>query len=709
MKLVISEKPSVAKSIADVIGATKKNDGYYEGNNFIVSWCIGHLIELAEPQDYSEAFSKWNYDSLPILPSEWKYKVKSETAKQYRILKELMNREDVETVVCATDAGREGELIFRLVYNQAGCDKPFERLWISSMEDEAIREGMNNLHPGNEYDSLYNAALARQEADWLVGINGTRLFTVLYGGKLLKVGRVQTPTLAMIVDREMEISNFKKKQYYLGHIHVSVDGQKVDAVSERIDLKTEAEKLAEKCKGNTVVVTSVSKEKRSLAPPKLYDLTSLQRDANKLYGFTAKQTLEYTQNLYEKKLVTYPRTDSNYLTDDMEETARNEIKLIKDTFSFIPDNDENSNIKRILNSKKVSDHHAIIPTAEIAKADLGNLSDGERKILYMASIRLMEATARPYIYTAEKIIFECAGREFTAKGKRVIDEGWKIYEEALRNVFKVPKDKDESKDEDSDGSQTLPDFEEGQVFEKADSSISEHFTKPPFRYTEATLLSSMEKAGSSEMDSDVERKGLGTPATRADIIEKLVKDGFIRREKKTLVPTDDGMKLITILPEKVKSPTLTADWENALSLMAKGELGMDGFISGIADMVNDLVRTYHSVSDEDKKFFSRGDVLGKCPNCGGDVVKGVYGYYCKNKCGMSLNKIMGVGINESQLKNLLSGKKILVKGIKKKSGNGTFDAYVIPDGIEAFRYKTSNGNEVSGKQFKFKMEFPKKK
>lgn len=699
MKLVITEKPSVAASIAKVMGASSKGEGFYEGNGYIVSWCVGHLIELAQPQDYNAIFEKWSYETLPIIPDEWKYTIKESTRKQYRILKDLMYRSDIDTVVCATDAGREGELIFRLVYEMAGCKKPIERLWISSMEDSAIMDGMNNLKPGKDYDDLYKAALARQEADWLVGINGTRLFTVLYGGKLLKVGRVQTPTLAMLVEREAEISNFKKKQYFIAHILMNG----IDAVSEKIEDRAKADRLIDGCRGNTAVVTAVVKADKKTAPPKLYDLTSLQRDANKIFGFTAKKTLDHTQTLYERKLVTYPRTDSRYLTDDMEASAGDVIDavtkkvIVLNGIPFEPD------IKSVMNSKKVSDHHAIIPTAEVGKADLSGLSEDEKKVLYLIATRLLESTSKPYRYLSQKVTFECAGTEFTAKGSSTIDLGWKMFEDTLRSIYNTEKD------EDAEDETSLPDIREGEVFEKVDGKVTEHFTKPPFRYTEATLLSSMEKAGSSEMDSDVERKGLGTPATRADIIEKLVKDGFIRREKNTLVPTDDGMKLITILPEKVKSPTLTADWENALSLMAKGELGMDGFMSGIADMVNDLVRTYHSVSDEDNKFFSRGDVLGKCPNCGGDVVKGVYGYYCKNKCGMSLNKIMGVGINESQLKNLLSGKKILVKGIKKKSGNGTFDAYVIPDGIEDFRYKTSNGNEVSGKQFKFKMEFPKRK
>ena len=713
MKLVISEKPSVAASIARVIGADERKDGYFEGNGYIVSWCVGHLIELAQPQEYDEAFEKWSYETLPIIPDNWKYKVKSETAKQYRILRDLMNKNDVETVVCATDAGREGELIFRLVYDMAGCTKPYERLWISSMEDSAILEGMSNLHPGSDYNNLYSAALARQNADWLVGINGTRLFTVLYGGKLLKVGRVQTPTLAMIVEREQEITGFKKQQYFMTHILVEVpvsDGlyDGIDAVSERIDSKQKADDVAALCKGNTALVVSVEKEKKRMAPPKLYDLTSLQRDANRMFGFTAKQTLEYTQNLYEKKLVTYPRTDSRFLTDDMELTAGNVISIIKNVFTFIPGTTEAPDIKRVMNSKKVSDHHAIIPTAEIAKTDLKSLDENESRILHLIAVRILYATGSVHMYESQKIIFECAGTQFTAKGRNVTEQGWKVYEDALKNVFRTGKDEVEET-EDANGTQKLPDIHEGDTFENTGSEVTEHFTNPPARFTEATILTAMEKAGTEDMESDVERKGLGTPATRADIIEKLVKDGFVKREKKTLVPTDDGIKLITVLPDRVKSPKLTADWENALALIAKGELAYDGFMDGITDMVESLVRTYHSVSDEDKKMFSRGDVLGKCPSCGGDVVKGIYGYYCKNKCGMSLNRIMGVGISETQLKSLLAGKKILLKGIKKKSCNGTFDAYIIPEGIEDYSYKTTSGNEVSGKQFKFKMEFPKRK
>lgn len=705
MKLVISEKPSVAASIAKVIGADTKENGYYEGSGYIVSWCVGHLIELAQPQEYNAIYEKWSYDTLPIIPEEWKYSVKADTKAQYKVLRELMHRDDIESVVCATDAGREGELIFRLVYNQAGCTKPMERLWISSMEDSAIREGMNNLKSGREYDRLYKAALARQEADWLVGINGTRLFTVLYGGRVLKVGRVQTPTLAMIVDREVEIGGFKKKQYFMTHILVNG----IDAVSDRIDVRADADALLGRCKDSSAIVTSIVKEDKKSAMPKLYDLTSLQRDANNMFGFTAKKTLDHTQALYERKLVTYPRTDSRFLTDDMESTANDVIEAVKKTITFVPGVTYEPDIKPVMNSKKVSDHHAIIPTVEIAKSDLNALSEDEKKILYLIATRLLEATSSPHLYTTQKIVFECGGTEFTANGKLVRDSGWKVYEEALRNYYKISSKNDSNTDDNTSEEQKLPDIKDGEIFDKVDGKVTEHFTKPPSRYTEATLLSAMEKAGSEDMENDVERKGLGTPATRADIIEKLVKDGFVKREKKNLIPTDNGIKLITILPDKVKSAKLTAEWENNLSLIAKGESEYDDFISGIVSMVEELVGTYSEVSVEDKKLFSNTEILGRCPNCGADVIKGKYGAYCKDKCGMMFGKLMGVAPSDAQIKAILAGKKILVKGIKKKSGDGTYDAYLTPEQLVDCSYTKKDGTEIYGKQFKFKIEFPERK
>lgn len=700
MELVIAEKPSVAQSIAAVLGATQRKDGYLEGNDYLVSWCVGHLVELVQPESYEEAWKKWSYESLPIIPQEWQHEVKSDTKAQYQILKKLMHDDRVDAVVCATDAGREGELIFRLTYNMAGCRKPMKRLWISSMEESAIRDGFHNLRPDSDYDNLYHSALCRQEADWLVGINGTRLFTVLYGGKALKVGRVQTPTLAMLVDRESKIMNFKKEAYYMAHIMENG----LDAVSEHISDKTEAERIAGACENGQALVTSVVKEEKWVAPPKLYDLTTLQRDANRLFGFTAKQTLEYTQSLYEKKLVTYPRTDSQYLSDDMEGTAKNVIEAIFNSLLFEQNIMFNPDIKRILNSKKVTDHHAIIPTMEIIKQDLKVIPESEMKILSLCANRLLCATGEKHIYNSTKAELTCNEIVFKVSGKEVWKNGWKEFDDFFKNSYKTTEDKSDAEEE-----KKLPELREGMMIAVEQTKVSEHFTQPPKHYTEDSLLSAMERAGAEDMGDEVERKGLGTPATRADIIEKLVKDGFVKREKKQMIPTEDGMKLITILPDVVKSPKLTADWENKLTLVSKGEVAAEQFMSGIEAMVTDLVKTYHSVSDEHKAMFGTGkggqEVLGKCPKCGADVVKGKFGAYCTGKCGMNVGKALGVTLSDTQVKSLLQGKKILVKGLKGKKGS--YDAYLIPESIEEFSY-TKDGKEIKGFQYKFKMEFSQK-
>ena len=697
MQLVITEKPSVAQSVAHVIGAKERKDGYMEGNEYIVSWCIGHLVELAKPEAYSDAWKKWDYASLPMIPEKWQTEVKSGTAAQYKILKTLMHDARVDSVICATDAGREGELIFRLVYHQAGCSKPIKRLWISSMEESAIREGFANLKPGSDYDGLYESALCRQRADWLVGLNGTRLFTVLYGGKVLKVGRVQTPTLAMLVEREEKIRNFQKEKYYMAHI--LMDG--VDAATERIADKAQAESLAAACESKTAAVVSVTKEKKTVQPPKLYDLTTLQRDANRIFGFTAKQTLEYTQSLYEKKLVTYPRTDSQYLSDDMEDTARAVIGAVYKAILFEELSGAEPDIKRVMDSKKVTDHHAIIPTMEIAKADLSAVPEGEMKILSLAANRLLCATGQKHEFETVRAEFDCKGISFTVSGKSVVKNGWKDFEAALKRSYKTTEDKEKEE-------KKLPELSEGMVFEGVQTNVTEHFTQPPKHFTEDSLLSAMERAGAEDMSDEVERKGLGTPATRADVIEKLVKDGFVKREKKQMIPTEDGVKLITVLPDVVKSPQLTADWENALTLVAKGEYPMQAFMDGITDLVNGLVQTYHSISDEQKSMFGGGaqEVFGKCPKCGGDVVKGKFGAYCKNKCGMNVSRAMGAALTDSQTKSLLEGKKTLVKGLKGKKGS--YDAYLIPEGVEDYSY-TKDGKEIKGSQYKVKLEFPKKK
>lgn len=699
MQLVIAEKPSVARSIADVIGATENKDGYMEGNDYLVSWCVGHLVELAQPESYDVQWKKWTYASLPIKPEKWKYEVKADTRKQYDVLHSLLHDNRVEEVVCATDAGREGELIFRLVYEMAECDKPIKRLWISSMEESTIRKGFENLQPGRDYDNLYHSALCRQESDWLVGINGTRLFTVLYGGKVLKVGRVQTPTLAMLVERETKIANFRKEKYYMAH--VLMDG--IDAATGRIDNKDKADEIVGACQNGQALVTSVLKEQKAVAPPKLYDLTTLQRDANRLFGFTAKQTLEYTQSLYEKKLATYPRTDSQFLSDDMGQTAKGVIEAVLNFLMFEENRMFNPDIERVLNSKKVTDHHAIIPTMEIEKADLAALPETERKILSLIANRLICATGEKHLYETVKAEFSCSGHTFAVSGKSVIHIGWKAFEDAFKRSFKITGNKEEE-----NGEKKLPELSEGQIFNGVQGKVSEHFTTPPKHFTEDSLLSAMERAGNEDMDIDVERKGLGTPATRADIIEKLVGDGFVKREKKQIIPTEDGIKLITVLPDVVKSPKLTADWENALTLVSKGELSMEDFMADIENMVSELVHTYHEVSDEQKKMFAQEqEILGICPNCGGQVVKGKYGAYCTNKCGMNVSRIMGAALNEAQVKDLLTGKKILLKGLKSKAGK-SYDAYIIPSGTESYRY-TKDGEEKSGVQFKFAMEFPKKK
>ena len=699
MELVITEKPSVAQSIAQVIGAHERCDGYLKGNGYIVSWCVGHLVELATPDAYDEAYKQWSYNTLPIIPDQWKYVIKKDTRAQFKVLKDLMRSGDITAIVCATDAGREGELIFRLVYEQAGCSKPIKRLWISSMEESAIRDGFNSLRPGSEYDNLYRSAICRQEADWLVGLNGTRLFTVLYRGKVLKVGRVQTPTLAMLVDRETAIQSFKKTPFYT--VHLNANG--VDAVSEKYPDKAKAEQIVGICRGKPARVTSVVSEDKSISQPRLYDLTSLQRDANRIFGFTAKKTLEYTQSLYEKKLCTYPRTDSQYLSDDMEDTARSVLGMIESVYPYLRDDRPRTvDVERVMNSKKVSDHHAIIPTVQIETKANTELSEGEQKVLSLLATRVVTATAERYEYRSVKAEIMCEGIKFTATGKTVINEGWKKYDQAFRNAYRLKAEK-----EDAEDVKPLPYLTEGLDLIDAKLSIVEGFTKPPAHFTEDSLLSAMEKAGAEDVTDDAERKGLGTPATRADIIEKLVKDGFVKREKKQMIPTDDGIKLITILPDVVKSPKLTADWENALTLVAKGEYDPEQFMEGIRNMVTDLVKTYKEVGEENRNMFGSNDALGKCPKCGGDVLKGKYGPYCSEKCGMSLGRAFGKELSEEQVKSLLEGKKIFLDGLKSKKG-GTYDAYLTPDGVQEYSYTKKDGTEFNGFQYKFNMEFPKK-
>ena len=592
MKLVIAEKPSVAFSIAKALGIKGKKDGYIEDGEYIITWCVGHLVALAEPSAYDKRFTKWAYEDLPIIPEHFKYTVSGDKNNQFKVVKSLMQKKEVTEIVNACDAGREGELIFRLVYNQASCKKPIKRLWISSMEESAIREGFDGLKDGKEFDNLYYSALCRLWADWIVGINATRLFSLLYK-KTLNIGRVQTPTLALLADRHNKITFFQKEKYYT----VSIDTGSVKAVSERIDSEAHAQEIKAACEHSQAVCVSVKKEQKIEQPPKLFDLTTLQRQANKVYGYTAKQTLDYAQALYEKKLITYPRTDSRYLTNDMAETVTAVVHLSAKVPPFDTVPDYFPEVTGLINNSKVTDHHAIIPTMELEKADLKILPSGELNILKLIICRLMCSVAEPYVYELTKADFECGGTIFTVKGKLVVSLGYKAIE---RLLYKV---------KDEDGEQ-IPDFYKGQTYAGIKSEMAEKFTAPPKPYTEDTLLSAMETAGSKETTDDAERKGLGTPATRAGIIEKLVQTGFAERKGKNIIPTQNGTLLVSVLPDTLISASLTAEWENQLALITKGKASPKEFMRGINKMISDLVRKYPCISSEQQDIF-KGDNLSR--------------------------------------------------------------------------------------------------
>ena len=673
MKLVIAEKPSVAQSLAAVIGAAARKDGYLEGNGWRVSWCVGHLTGLADADAYNPDYAKWRYDDLPILPDHWQMVVSKDKKKQFDVLKQLMNAQDVTEVVNACDAGREGELIFRSVYELAGCQKPMKRLWISSMEDSAIREGFANLRPGADYDGLRDAALCRAKADWLVGINATRLFSVLYH-KTLTVGRVQTPTLKMLVDRDAKILRFQKEKYYTVGIHSG----SLKADSRRIADAETANSLKEKCTGTTTVCTSVKREKKTEQPPKLYDLTTLQREANRLFDFTAKQTLDYAQQLYEKKLLTYPRTDSQYLTEDMGRTAQH---LVSDLLRLLPIAQGlalTPDVDRVLNSKKVSDHHAIIPTAEFVKQGFAGLAESECKLMNLVCSKLLCAIAAPHEYETVTAVFSCAGNEFAAKGKTVLVPGWKEIDQRFHSTLKTDGD------EETEALNTLPELAERQSF-RVTSIVSEHFTSPPKAYTEDTLLSAMERAGAEDMPEEAERKGLGTPATRAAILEKLVQMGFVQRKGKQLVPTKDGINLAVVLPESLTSPALTAEWENRLTEIAKGSADPDEFMAEIETQVRQLVKTYPCISaDKQNLFQSERVIIGKCPRCGENVYEGKKNFYCGNR-GCQFVMWKNDRFFEQRKKAftpkiaaaLLKNGKAKVKGLYSEKTGKTYDATVL--------------------------------
>ena len=685
MKLVLAEKPSVAMSLSKVIGANQRGDGYMEGNGYLVSWCVGHLVELSQPEAYDEKYAKWRYDDLPILPDHWRYQVSASTKKQFGILKKLMQRKDVESLICATDAGREGELIFRLVYHQCGCKKPVERLWISSMEDSAIREGFQKLRPGTEYDALYEAALCRERADWIVGINATRLFSCLYG-QTLNVGRVMTPTLAMVVMRDAAIRAFKPEPFYSAELKF----RDFQAGGERMKEKAEAEKLvAECCQAGSAIITKVEQKEKSEKPPALFDLTSLQREANRQLGFTAQQTLDYTQALYEKKLVTYPRTDSRYLTDDMAPLVPELVSVIQQSFQIQADVPAPVNAAQVINSKKVTDHHAIIPTKTAAGYDISSLPSGEQAILTLLAVRLICAVGTPCLYAETVVEAECAGQKFRTKGKTATDIGWRRYagkpsEEAEKNA----------------GASELPELSEGMTLELARVDLKEGKTSPPKRFTEDLLLSAMESASSDEFPAGVERKGIGTPATRAAIIEKLVQKGFIERrgDKKTkyLCSTDKGNALVTVVPEQIQSPSMTADWEVKLLKIEHGEYDSDAFMGEISSMVSGLVKTYEAVKGANVLMQPECKVIGSCPACGSDVCETANGWFCRDKnCKFALWKenrffqTLGKQMTEELAKQLVNQGKARLTHCYSKKSNRYYDTTVHvetgEDGAAAFK------------------------
>ncbi len=679
-KLVIAEKPSMGKTIASVLGADKRQDGFCEGNGYVVTWCFGFLSEFSEPEAYDEKYGKWRFDDLPIRPDVWQYTVMRDKKQQLDRIAALANRSDVTELVNACDAGREGERIFRNVYALIHCSKPVSRLWISSMEDEAIRRGFDDLKPGSDYDNLSFAADCRAKADWLVGINATRLFSVLYH-RTLNVGRVMSPTLALIVQREAEIDGFKAEPFYT----VNLDFGDYRAASEKLKAKETAEEVLRKCEGQAAVVRSVEQKEKTEKAPALYDLTTLQRDANRILGFTAQQTLDYVQALYEKKRCTYPRTDSRYLTDDMVST----VPAIALSASLIC----NLSIPSpyitgpICNSKKVSDHHAIVPTTGSKKVGLDELPAGELEILKLIARRVLVSLSEAHRYLETTVVMDCGGSTFTAKGKQVLSPGWRQYEKP------------------EDNSSALPDISEGMELPFVDAALKEGKTTPPKRYTEDTLLAAMETAGSKEMPEDAERKGLGTPATRAETLEKLVSTGFVERKKNkksiSLVPSHSGISLVTVLPEQLQSPLLTAEWEYRLKEVERGELSPEQFLDGISDMVATLVQTYQPVLGAEVLFPSGRTVVGKCPRCGSDVTESKKGYFCeRNDCRFGLwrdNRFLAgkkINLNKKVVSALLKDGRTFISGIYSERTGKNFDADLLMQ---------DDGNKTSF-SFEFKRE-----
>ena len=679
MRLVIAEKPSVAQSIAAVLNAKERHDGYLEGSGYLVSWCFGHLAELADAAAYNADYAKWTMKDLPIVPMNYRFTIREDKRKQFDILRGLLRREDVSEVVNACDAGREGELIFRTVYCLAGCSKPILRLWISSMEDDAIHAGFKQLKSGRDYDGLHQSALCRAKADWLVGINATRYFSLTYG-RTLNIGRVMSPTLALLVQREADISAFVPEPFYT----VQLDCGFIAATDRMKDRKT-ADGIANACKGKTAIVKSVERKEKAEKAPALYDLTALQRDANRILGYTAQQTLDYLQSLYEKKLCTYPRTDSRFLTEDMEDSISGLVSSAAAVCGVA--SPTTIHAKQVCNNKKVTDHHAIVPTVSAGKTDLMSLPLGEREVLKLAAKGLLRAISEAHRYAETVITVECAGHSFTAKGKTVLVPGWKSYEQ-----------------EQMEAASTLPDVAEHQPISVSDAAVKTGKTTPPKHFTEDTLLSAMESAGKEDMPDDAERKGIGTPATRSGIIEKLVSSGFVERKKSkkvvNLLPTSTGTALITVLPEQLQSPQLTAEWEHRLKEIERGEIVPDSFMDGITAMLGELMQTYNPIPGAEVLFPSGREMVGKCPRCKADVTETPKGFFCENRaCSFALWKnskfftAKKKTLTKTLAATLLKDGRAPLKGCYSEKTGKTYDTVILlEDDGQRVSYKMVFGN-----------------
>lgn len=692
--LVIAEKPSVAQSYAKNLSAYKREDGYLEGESCIVSWCLGHLAEYAQPEEYDPKYEKWQFDDLPILPEVWKLKVSKDKKKQFEVIKTLMSRSDVEYLVNGCDAGREGELIFQRVYDLAGCRKPVKRLWISSMEDAAIQKGFQTMKSEEEYKNLCMAAVCRAQADWLIGMNGTRAYTTRYFKRLV-VGRVQTPTLAMLAERQERIEHFQKEAFY----KVALTDGKLTVVSENIANEEAADLLAALCNGSTAVVTQMKKERKKSFPPKLYDLTSLQREANRYFGYTAKRTLDMLQELYEEKLVTYPRTDSQFVTEDMKDSVEELVGKMPVLLPFVDYGQLGHGVKRVINNAKVSDHHAILPTKEAVEKGISDLPSDKKNLMMLICQQLVQATGEEYLYEQTDITVKCQEQDFKARGKIPVQMGFKEVEKAFKQLC-VKAEPVEGKEKET----SIPaGYEEGMRLFPVKVDKTTHYTSPPKPFNEDTLLAAMETAGNKEFDSETEKKGLGTPATRASIIEKLVSSGYAQRKGKQILPSTEGKELVKVMPEYLKSAVMTAEWENQLLMMEKGQITDTQFMGEITSLVRKILEVCREIPEEERRRFQTArEVIGKCPVCGCDVFEGKQNFYCSNRqCDFALwkeNRFLGSmekNLDKKMARELLDKACTHVKGLYSKKKDMKFDADLL--------LTLENGKP------RFHLEFPKKK